>query len=52
MNGCINDVGVKSLLAASTSLEDLRARVQKSCSDGHASCCSACEKVFRNPRCS
>lgn len=31
MNGCINDIGVKNLLAASTPLEDLRARVRKSC---------------------
>lgn len=34
MNGCINDVGVKSLLNASTPLEDLRARTQKSCGEG------------------
>jgi lysophospholipase L1-like esterase len=33
MNGCINDVGVKSLLTASTPLESLRARAQKSCGD-------------------
>ena len=33
MNGCINDVGVKNLLAASTPLEDLRARARKSCGD-------------------
>jgi hypothetical protein len=33
MNGCINDVGVKNLLAASTPLEDLRARVRKSCGE-------------------
>lgn len=33
MNGCINDVGVKNLLAASTTLEDLRARVGKSCGE-------------------
>jgi hypothetical protein len=31
MNGCINDVGVKSLLTAYTPLDDLRRRVQKSC---------------------
>ena len=31
MNGCINDVGVKNLLAASTPLDDLRARVRQSC---------------------
>jgi hypothetical protein len=33
MNGCINDVGVKSLLAASTSLDDLHARAAKSCGE-------------------
>lgn len=33
MNGCINDVGVKNLLAASTSLEDLRAQARNSCGD-------------------
>jgi len=33
LNGCINDVGVKSLLAASTPLDDLRARARKSCSE-------------------
>ena len=31
MNGCINDIGVKNLLAASTPLEDLRTQVRKSC---------------------
>jgi lysophospholipase L1-like esterase len=31
MNGCINDVGVKNLLAASTPLEDLREQTRKSC---------------------
>jgi lysophospholipase L1-like esterase len=31
LNGCINDVGVKTILAASTSLELLRARAQQSC---------------------
>ena len=31
MNGCINDVGVKNLLAASTPLDELRAKAQKSC---------------------
>ena len=37
LNGCINDVGVKNLLAASTPLEDLRARARKSCGeDMHA----------------
>lgn len=33
MNGCINDVGVKNLLAASTPLEDLRARAEKACGE-------------------
>jgi lysophospholipase L1-like esterase len=33
MNGCINDVGVKNLLAASTPMEVLRAQVRKSCGD-------------------
>ena len=33
MNGCINDVGVKNLLAASTSLENLRAQARKSCGE-------------------
>jgi lysophospholipase L1-like esterase len=33
MNGCINDVGVKSLLAASTPIEDIRARARTSCGD-------------------
>lgn len=33
LNGCINDVGVKNLLSASTPLEDLRARAMKSCGE-------------------
>jgi lysophospholipase L1-like esterase len=33
LNGCINDVGVKSLLAASTLLENLRAQARKSCGE-------------------
>lgn len=33
MNGCINDVGVKNLLAASTSLEDLRAQARTTCGE-------------------
>jgi lysophospholipase L1-like esterase len=33
MNGCINDVGVKSLLAASTTLDDLRAVTRKNCGE-------------------
>lgn len=32
MNGCINDIGVKSLLTAYTPLEDVRERTRKSCS--------------------
>lgn len=34
MNGCINDIGVKNLLAASTSLEDLRRQIRSHCGDG------------------
>jgi len=34
MNGCINDVGVKNLLAASTTLDDLRAQVRTNCGEG------------------
>lgn len=33
MNGCINDVGVKNLLAASTPLEELRTKARKSCGE-------------------
>jgi lysophospholipase L1-like esterase len=33
LNGCINDVGVKSLLDASTLMDDLRARTRKSCGE-------------------
>jgi lysophospholipase L1-like esterase len=33
LNGCINDVGVKSLLAVSTPLDDLSSRARKSCGD-------------------
>lgn len=33
LNGCINDVGVKNLLAASTPLENLRAQARKSCGE-------------------
>ena len=33
MNGCINDIGVKNLLAASTPLEDLRAQVRQNCGE-------------------
>lgn len=34
VNGCINDVGVKTLLLASTPLENLRAQVRSRCGDG------------------
>ena len=40
MNGCINDIGVKNLLAASTPLEELRSRAQKSCGEDMICCCS------------
>src|SRR6266550_640364 len=33
LNGCINDVGVKNLLAASTPLDYLRFRIRKSCDE-------------------
>ena len=33
MNGCINDVGVKNLLSASTSLEDLHTLVRTNCGE-------------------
>jgi len=33
MNGCINDVGVKNLLAASTPLEDLRTQARLNCGE-------------------
>jgi lysophospholipase L1-like esterase len=33
INGCINDVGVKNLLAASTPLEDLRAQARQNCGE-------------------
>ena len=33
LNGCINDVGVKNLLAASTTLEDLRAQAKQNCGE-------------------
>jgi len=33
LNGCINDIGVKNLLAASTPLEDLRAQVKHNCGE-------------------
>lgn len=34
MDGCINDIGVKNLLAASTSLEGLRQQIRSHCGDG------------------
>ena len=33
LNGCINDVGVKNLLAASTTLEDLRVQALQNCGE-------------------
>ena len=33
MNGCINDIGVKNLLAASTALEDLRTQARLNCGE-------------------
>jgi lysophospholipase L1-like esterase len=33
MNGCINDVGVKNLLSASTPLDELRAAIRKKCGE-------------------
>jgi lysophospholipase L1-like esterase len=33
MNGCINDIGVKNLLAASTPLEDLRTQARLNCGE-------------------
>lgn len=33
MNGCINDVGVKNLLAAANPLEDLRVQVRQNCGE-------------------
>jgi lysophospholipase L1-like esterase len=33
MNGCINDIGVKNLLAASTPLEGLRSQVRQACGE-------------------
>jgi lysophospholipase L1-like esterase len=46
LNGCINDVGVKSLLAASTPLDDLRARASKSCGDDMHSLLQRVRKSF------
>ena len=33
LNGCINDIGVKNLLAASTPLEDLRTQARQNCGE-------------------
>jgi len=46
LNGCINDVGVKNLLAASTPLDDLRARVRKSCGEDMYSLLQRVRKSF------
>ncbi len=46
MNGCVNDVGVKNLLAASTPLEDLRAQVRKSCGQDMNSLLQRVRKSF------
>jgi lysophospholipase L1-like esterase len=46
LNGCINDVGVKNLLAASTPLEHLRARARKSCGEDMYSLLQRVRKSF------
>jgi lysophospholipase L1-like esterase len=46
LNGCINDVGVKSLLAASTPLEDLRERATRSCGEDMYSLLQRVRKSF------
>lgn len=46
MNGCINDVGVKSLLTAFTPLEDVRERTRKRCSDDMRSLLRRVRKSF------
>ncbi|HEY3040145.1 MAG TPA: SGNH/GDSL hydrolase family protein [Pyrinomonadaceae bacterium] len=46
MDGCINDVGVKNLLAASTPLEEIRARARKSCSEDMYSLLQRVRKSF------
>ena len=46
MNGCINDVGVKNLLAASTPLEDIRARARKSCGEDMSGLLQRVRKSF------
>ena len=46
LNGCINDVGVKNLLAASTPLADLRARARKSCAEDMYSLLQRVRKSF------
>ncbi len=46
MNGCINDVGVKKLLTAYTTLEDVRGLAQKSCRDDMYSLLRRVRKSF------
>lgn len=46
MNGCINDVGVKNLLSASTSLEDLRAQAKQNCGEKMQSLLQRVTKSF------
>jgi lysophospholipase L1-like esterase len=46
MDGCINDVGVKSLLTAYTPLEDLRRRARKSCGEDMRSLLQRVRKSF------
>jgi lysophospholipase L1-like esterase len=46
LNGCINDVGVKKLLAASTPLDDVRAQASKSCGDDMYSLLQRTRKSF------
>ena len=46
MNGCINDVGVKSLLTASNSIEEIHARVEKSCNQDMSALLQRVRKSF------
>ncbi len=46
MNGCVNDVGVKNLLSASTPLEDIRARARKSCGEDMSGLLQRVRKSF------
>jgi len=46
LNGCINDVGVKNLLAASTPLDDLRTRARQSCGEDMYSLLRRVRKSF------